>query len=636
MTSSHGFIFGYDISLCFLPSRTSSSSVSMPNEDAEVYALMSEEGRKWMEQYPLHDSDCEIHTAAYKGDVALVTSILENNTTATTNIDARNRNDCTPLHLAIRADHGSVVQLLLEAGSDPTIKDDIEPAYCVSLSALDLAAWLGQPNALAALLDHDISISPSTLFFAASKNHVDCLALILEKHGTRDFSDMSRLEAVRLAIERAALCWHEEAFELLLDYYHARFPDPIRLNGNGAALGKALICALYDYDCDDRCRPPAVCCPLDKSLSSIMKSLVKAGADVNTRDDQGRHSTAFWACLHMPHVPRDVVRFLLENGLHVHHVSPDQDSPLCGIISDANDDPSLVEDLISAGASVSGTNEDGYTPLHLAAHVSFAEVLIANGADISARTPQGQTPLHTACEHGNISVVKLLLTHGANVHDVTSGKSHRSDIGWTPLLFAVGFYSYSWWYCSNKLEERLQLVQLLHSHGADLHISASDGFTALHRAAQCGNEKLVRYFIDSGADVCAKTTSGTTALHYVSEITLPADEAKATSIIGMLLEHGAEVNAMNQEGKTPLLNSVAAVTHASEFQFSPAVCNLLLEKGAERTASNVDGKTMVDMVNDSHRWIFGEDGLVRKKPPPVHVAPNRGRGRGRGMWPRGG
>ena len=596
----------------------------MPNEDAAVYALLSEEGRKWMEQYPLHDSDYEIHTAAYKGDVALVTSILENNTTATTNIDVRNGNGYTPLHLAIRADHGSVVQILLEAGSDPTLEEDIEPAYQVSLSALDLAAWLGKPNALAALLDHDISISPSALFIAASKNHVDCLALILEKQGTRDFSDMSRLEVVRLAMERAALCWHVEAFELLLDYYHTRFSDPVRLNGNGTALGKALICALYDYDCDDRCRPPAVCCPLDKPLASIMKSLVKAGADVNTRDHQGRHSTAFWACLHMPHVPRDAIRFLLNNGLRVDHVAPNETSPLCGIIRDADDDPSLVEDLIKAGASVSGTDEDGYTPLHLVANASFAKVLIANGADVSARALQGETPLHTACEHGNISIVKLLLDNGANVHDVTSGKTDRTEIGWTPLRFAVEFFSYY----SNSNEERLQLVQLLHNHGEYLHTTAADGSTALHGAAQFGNEKLVRYLIDSGADACAKTTSGMTTLHYASKSTEPGDEVRITSIIDVLLEHGVELNALNQEGETPLLMSVSEINRP--VGFSPAVCNVLLEKGAERTARNAEGKTMVDIVNDSHSWIFGEDGLVRKKPPPVHVASSRGRGRGRG------
>jgi ankyrin repeat protein len=582
-----------------------------------------------VEQYPLHQRDLEIHKAAYKGNVALVASILDS-TSAATDIDARNIHYCTPLHLAIRADHGSIVRLLLNAGADTTLKDDIDSAYFVSLSALDLAAWLGNQNALTALLDHGVTIPASSLRFSASGNYVACLALILEKLGDRNFCDISRLAGVQFAMERAALRWHVEALEMLLTYDKI-FTDAASLEGTGKALGRALIYALYDYDCDDRCRPPVVCCPLDKRVSSIMESLVKAGADVNTRDDQDRYSSAFWACLHLPTVPRDVVRFLLDNGLRVDTMSLDESSPLCGIICDTNDDTSLLEDLITAGASVTDTDQEGYTPLHLVAHVSFAKLLIANGADVFAKTPQGETPLHTACERGNIPLVKLLLAHDASVHDLTSGFNHRAAFGWTPLLFAVDSL---FWSSDSTLDERLQLVQLLHIHGADVHITAPDGLTALHRAVQCGNEKLVRYLIDSGVDARAKTLFGTTTLHCASKFTKPEDEVRATSIINMLLEHGAELNAIDQKGQTVLLISVARPE--TDELFSPTVCNPLLEKGAETTTSNAEGETAKDIVNESYWWTFGEDRLVRKKSPSARVASSgRGRGWGRGRGASG-
>jgi ankyrin repeat protein len=251
----------------------------MQNEDTNTDDAYYEEDIPSVEQDPLHDNDPPIHKASYKGDIALVTSLLDNGT-ATKDINTRNiRAYCTPLHLAIRADHGSIIRLLLKAGADSTLEDEIEPCYFVSLSALDLAAWLGKQNALTALLDHEISIPASSLLVSASRNRAACLALILKKLGDRDFSDMSRLEAIRQAINSAALCWHVEAFELLLEYYQT-FPDSVRLQGNGGALGAALTCALYDYDCDNRCRPTVVCCPIDDRLSSILESLVKAGADV--------------------------------------------------------------------------------------------------------------------------------------------------------------------------------------------------------------------------------------------------------------------------------------------------------------------------------------------------------------------
>jgi ankyrin repeat protein len=589
----------------------------MQNEDTNTDDVCYEEDIPSVEQDPLHDNDPPIHKASYKGDIALITSLLDNGT-ATKDINTRNiRAYCTPLHLAIRADHGSIVRVLLQAGADPTLKDEIEPCYFVSLSALDLAAWLGQQNALAALLDHEISIPASSLLFSASRNRAVCLALILEKLGDRDFSDMSRLEAIRQAINSAALCWHVEAFELLLKYYQA-FPDSVRLQGNGEALGAALTCALYDYDCDNRCRPPVVCCPIDDRLSSILESLMKAGADVNTRDDQGRHSSAFWACLHSPTVPRDVVRLLLDNGLRVDSVSHNGNSQLSGIIRDTNDDPSLVEELIRAGASVADTDEDGYTPLHSVAHVSFAEVLVANGADVSARTPQGQTPLHTACKRGNLSVAKLLLAHGANVHDAVP------ENGWTPLLFAAGDTDGLY---ESTSEKCLQLVQLLRLHGANLHITGSDGLTALHKAAESSNKELVHYLIDCGVDIHAKTTCGMTPLHYASTVVTPHGGVETTSVVRMLLEHGADLNATDQAGQTSLMKSVAECSRL--WGFSPTVCNLLLENGAEKAVCDAEGKTVADIINNSDSWIFGDDGLVREKPRPVYAA---SRGGGRGRW----
>ena len=121
---------------------------------------------------------------------------------------------------------------------------------------------------------------------------------MLEQLSDHDFLDMSRLRGIREAMDKAARCWHVEALDLLLDYYCKSFPDVLRLKGNGEALGKTLILVLCDYDCDDRCRPPVVHSPTDKRLSSIMKSLVEDGVCMNTLDYQGRHPSAFSACLH--------------------------------------------------------------------------------------------------------------------------------------------------------------------------------------------------------------------------------------------------------------------------------------------------------------------------------------------------
>ena len=56
-------------------------------------------------------------------------------------------------------------------------------------------------------------------------------------------------------------------------------------------------------------------------------------------------------------------------------------------------------------------NEDGSTPLHVAAeagHKAVAELLIAKGADVNATDKSGATPLQIATQKGHKDIVELL------------------------------------------------------------------------------------------------------------------------------------------------------------------------------------------------------------------------------------
>jgi ankyrin repeat protein len=86
-----------------------------------------------------------------------------------------------------------------------------------------------------------------------------------------------------------------------------------------------------------------------------------------------------------------------------------------------------VAQLISDGADINATVNNGNTPLHQAAyrgHLGVVELLIVHGAEVNRRTNSGVTPLDWAKRNGHSAVVRILLAHGARY-----GAAHRSNSG---------------------------------------------------------------------------------------------------------------------------------------------------------------------------------------------------------------
>jgi ankyrin repeat protein len=62
----------------------------------------------------------------------------------------------------------------------------------------------------------------------------------------------------------------------------------------------------------------------------------------------------------------------------------------------------------------------------------------------------------------------------------------------------------------------LGVVQLLLEHSADVDAKDNGEWTALHIAAQCGQEAVVQLLLDHNADVDAKDSDEWTALHVAA------------------------------------------------------------------------------------------------------------------------
>ena len=135
-------------------------------------------------------------------------------------------------------------------------------------------------------------------------------------------------------------------------------------------------------------------------------------------------------------------------------------------------DTEALRRLIAAGASPNATNEEGQTPLHIAAvegHLGAVQTLIDSGADVNARDAMQWTPIFKAAynheqDTGYAPVVKALADAGADVNA-------RIGFGLTPLMLAAGGGEGA-------------VCEVLLNAGADAFASNEAGRTALQMAKE--------------------------------------------------------------------------------------------------------------------------------------------------------
>jgi ankyrin repeat protein len=138
--------------------------------------------------------------------------------------------------------------------------------------------------------------------------------------------------------------------------------------------------------------------------------------------------------------------------------------------------------------------------------------------------------------------------------------------------------------------EHFQTADLLRHSGADLYVRGRDGTTPLHGATSSGNFEVARISIEyDPACVNARSDFGSTPLHWASD----GNNLNDGSVIRLLLEHGADINAQNAQLWTPL--------HRASDNERLEVVRLLLEHGADVEVEDNDGRTALRFVADRGR-----------------------------------
>jgi len=96
-------------------------------------------------------------------------------------------------------------------------------------------------------------------------------------------------------------------------------------------------------------------------------------------------------------------------------------------------DEEVALQLLEEGASPFRPDDNGVTPLHMAARAGLLEVaieLVIAGADLEAKVRPGLTPLHWAVRSQSLGIIQFLVESGADINAET-------DSGATPLDLAI-------------------------------------------------------------------------------------------------------------------------------------------------------------------------------------------------------
>lgn len=492
-----------------------------------------------------------------------------------------NSSERSPLMLAVGEWNVEAVLFLLEKGADCNSLDQN------GKSCLHYAIEKGHFNIVAHLLNKGVDINQRSsegdtpILFASQYKNINVLRLLI-KNGANIFDSNEK---------DGSTCLHYAAAKGFVEFVLLFLELGLDLDAQNGEDNSPLHCTF-------------------KSSAQVVctKLLMAKGADINlvNRDD---YTTLHYAALHW-NVP--LILELVNRGVDIAKKNKENKTALELFMNSYKTDKSSAKILLCHKSNVNAFDYRSWTCLHWASRNGEDQnvlKLLSMGANVNMNVNNNETPLFLAIGGSHLSTVKLLLKQGADanientcLHEAVKNNqiaimrelikngvkvNARNIRNETPLFRAI----------QNSLRSA---VDLLLSYNADVNIAEIEKRkTCLILATEKEEWTIAEELLKKGADVNVEDETGNSPLfnaayNYNLQLVDTLKERGAIfnktnlneclhractdghlRFVQRFLEEGAEINAQNSLGETPLLISLK--------EGDVELTNFLLQNGADFT-----------------------------------------------------
>ncbi len=430
------------------------------------------------------DGTTALDWAAHWNDSETVGLLLK----AGADAKAVNQYGATPLSEAAALGNATIIEQLLKAGADPNTRTTADGE-----TVLMTAARAGNPDAVKALLEHGAEVNAkeayrgqTALMWAAAERHPEVVKLLLQRGA--DWKVQSSFRETKIPkLSTASSISPISRGGLTAFLFAAREGD--------VDTAKVMLDLGVDINQTDVDGTSGLVVSIMNKKYTFAKFLLDRGADPNVTDVKGR--AALYAAIDARNEDWSALPMRKE--------------------MDPLPSADLIKAILAHGANVNAKlthNLPGRSGM------DYGDVALDEGA----------TPFMRAARSGDTATMQVLLRAGADPKLATKDGNNA-------LLFAAGI-GYRDKQTQGTDAEALAALKLCMEQGLDINQPNAKGETALHGAANRGSDVLVKFLVEHGAKLDAKSKAGFT----------PLDIAMGKDSFGLPVPHDSTVAVLRSLG----------------------------------------------------------------------------------------